>query len=82
MKAADMCCARSFVVPFATADCWGRRNHFCIRMVHAVRDLMKDAYPELIETADRVAKIIMAEETRFAHTLGLGCLSKMSDDLD
>ena len=41
-------------------------------MVFAVRDLMKDAYPELIETADRVAETIKGEETRFAHTLDVG----------
>ena len=41
-------------------------------MVFAVRDLMKDAYPELIETADRVAETIKGEETRFAHTLDIG----------
>jgi alanyl-tRNA synthetase len=41
-------------------------------MVFEVRDLMRGAYPELNETADRVAKAVMAEETRFAHTLDLG----------
>ena len=40
----------------------------CIEMVFAVRDLMEDAYPELNETADRVAKVVQAEETRFAQT--------------
>ena len=37
-----------------------------------MRDLMQDAYPELKETADRVSKTVLAEETRFAHTLEIG----------
>jgi alanyl-tRNA synthetase len=45
---------------------------FLHQMVFSVRDLMQDAYPELTETADRVAKAIYAEESRFAHTLDLG----------
>jgi alanyl-tRNA synthetase len=38
-------------------------------MVFAVRDLMQDAYPELSETANRVSRVVLTEETRFAHTL-------------
>ena len=41
-------------------------------MVFAVRDLMRDAYPELNETADRVSKAVRVEETRFAHTMDVG----------
>src|SRR5208337_2600996 len=41
-------------------------------MVFAVRDLMKDAYPELIESADRVAKVIEAEERQFDRVLKIG----------
>ena len=33
---------------------------------------MKDAYPELIESATRVSETIKGEETRFAHTLDEG----------
>ena len=47
----------------------GQEKPFLFEMVFAVRDLMKDAYPELIETANRVAETIKGEETRFAHTL-------------
>jgi alanyl-tRNA synthetase len=50
----------------------GQEKPFLFEMVFAVRDLMKDAYPELIESADRVAEIIKGEETRFAHTLYYG----------
>ncbi len=50
----------------------GQEKPFLFEMVFAVRDLMKDAYPELIESADRVAEMIKGEETRFAHTLDIG----------
>jgi alanyl-tRNA synthetase len=49
----------------------GQEKPFLYEMVYAVRDLMKDAYPELMDTAERVAKVVVAEETRFAHTLDL-----------
>ena len=50
----------------------GQNKPFLYEMVFAVRDLMQDAYPELKETADRVSKAVLAEETRFAHTLDVG----------
>ena len=50
----------------------GQDKPFLFEMVFAVRDLMKDAYPELVETANRVAETIKGEETRFAHTLDVG----------
>jgi alanyl-tRNA synthetase len=57
----------------------GANKPFMYEMVHAVRDLMKDAYPELVEGAERVSKIVYTEETRFAHTIdvGLGELEKL-----
>src|SRR5207253_1510685 len=58
----------------------GTSEPFLFRMVFAVRDLMKDAYPELLETADHVSKIILSEERRFAHTLAVG-LSRLEQDL-
>jgi alanyl-tRNA synthetase len=58
----------------------GQNQPFLHQMVFAVRDLMQDAYPELKETADRVSKAILAEETRFAHTMEVG-LKKLEDDL-
>ncbi len=33
---------------------------------------MKDAYPELIETAGRIAEMVKGEETRFAAHAGYG----------
>jgi alanyl-tRNA synthetase len=50
----------------------GQTKPFLYQMVFAVRDLMQDAYSELTETADRVSKAVLAEETRFAHTIDLG----------
>jgi len=50
----------------------GQTKPFLNEMVFAVRDLMQDAYPELNASADRVAKVVLAEEQRFAHTLDLG----------
>src|ERR1041384_3559072 len=39
----------------------GQEKPFMYEMVYAVRDLMKDAYPELVDSADRVAKVVEAE---------------------
>src|SRR5580658_9572058 len=52
----------------------GQEKPFLHEMVFAVRDLMQDAYPELNETVGRVTKAVLAEETRFANTLGPGLL--------
>jgi alanyl-tRNA synthetase len=59
----------------------GQTRPFLHQMVFSVRDLMQDAYPELKETADRVSKAVLAEETRFAHTMEVG-LKKLEDDLE
>ncbi|MGB8116372.1 MAG: alanine--tRNA ligase [Candidatus Sulfotelmatobacter sp.] len=56
----------------------GQTKPFLHEMVFAVRDLMQDAYPELIESAERVSKVVEVEETRFAHTLDLG-LEKLEE---
>jgi alanyl-tRNA synthetase len=58
----------------------GAAKPFMFEMVFAVRDLMKDAYPELAESADRVSKVVHEEERRFAHTLDAG-LSRLEADL-
>jgi alanyl-tRNA synthetase len=50
----------------------GQTKPFLHEMVFAVRDLMQDAYPELNESAERVSKTVLAEETRFANTLNVG----------
>ncbi len=41
-------------------------------MVFAVRDLMQGAYPELIDSADRVSRVVEAEEKQFDRVLEIG----------
>jgi len=74
----------------------GQTKPFLHEMVFAVRDLMQDAYPELNETAERVSKVVLAEEKRFAHTMSFGiaqleqelhrprmdAISRLLDELD
>jgi alanyl-tRNA synthetase len=50
----------------------GQTKPFLYQMVFAARDLMRDAYPELNDTVERVSKTVHVEETRFAHTLDVG----------
>jgi alanyl-tRNA synthetase len=50
----------------------GQTKPFLYQMVFAVKDLMRDAYPELNQTAERVSQAVHAEETRFAHTMEVG----------
>ncbi|MHB1960285.1 MAG: alanine--tRNA ligase [Acidobacteriaceae bacterium] len=50
----------------------GQDNPFMHQMVYAVRDEMQNAYPELKETADRVAKVVKAEEEQFARVIETG----------
>src|SRR6202158_3229652 len=50
----------------------GQTKPFLHEMVFAVRELMQDAYPELIETAQRVSEAVLSEETRFLHTVDAG----------
>ncbi|HTA22500.1 MAG TPA: alanine--tRNA ligase [Terriglobales bacterium] len=52
----------------------GQNKPFLYEMVFAVRDLMQDAYPELVDSSNRVSKIVLSEEQRFAHTLDIGLL--------
>jgi alanyl-tRNA synthetase len=47
----------------------GQEKPFMHEMVFAVRDEMQVAYPELKETAERVSKVVLAEEQQFARTL-------------
>ncbi len=50
----------------------GQEQPFLYQMVFAVRDLMKGAYPELIDSAARVAKVVEAEERQFTRVLERG----------
>ncbi|HEX2919455.1 MAG TPA: alanine--tRNA ligase [Edaphobacter sp.] len=61
----------------------GQDKPFMHEMVYAVRDEMSAAYPELTESADRVAKVVLAEEQQFAGVLlnGFAELEKIIFDL-
>jgi alanyl-tRNA synthetase len=50
----------------------GQEKPFLFEMVYAVRDLMQGAYPELNDSAARVAKVVKAEEKQFDRVLKLG----------
>jgi alanyl-tRNA synthetase len=53
-------------------------SSFLSQMSAVVRDEMKVAYPELIETSDRVAQTLDEQENRFKRTLNVG-LPKLED---
>ncbi|HEV2646728.1 MAG TPA: alanine--tRNA ligase [Acidobacteriaceae bacterium] len=57
----------------------GQEKPFMHEMVFAVRDEMSSAYPELNDSADRVSKVVRAEEEQFARTLELG-LKQMTQE--
>jgi alanyl-tRNA synthetase len=50
----------------------GQEQPFLYQMVYAVRDLMQGAYPELKDSAERVAKVVEAEEKQFDRVLKIG----------
>ncbi len=58
----------------------GATKPFLHQMVFTVRDLMQSAYPELKERAEGISKVVLTEESRFAHTLDLG-LERLERDL-
>ncbi len=47
----------------------GQEKPFMHEMVFAVRDEMQLAYPELKESAERVSKVVLAEELQFARVM-------------
>jgi alanyl-tRNA synthetase len=59
----------------------GQEKPFLNQMVYAVRNLMQGAYPELVDSADRVAKIVESEEKQFARVLSLGA-ARLQDCLN
>jgi alanyl-tRNA synthetase len=58
----------------------GQEQPFLFEMVYAVRDLMQGAYPELKDSADRVAKVIKAEEQQFDRVLKVGVV-RLNEEL-
>jgi alanyl-tRNA synthetase len=53
----------------------GQEKPFMHEMVFAVRDEMQVAYPELKESAERVSKVVLAEELQFARVLETGAMN-------
>jgi len=58
----------------------GATEPFMSEMARAVQSAMRDAYPELADSSDRVSRILLSEETRFARTLAIG-MKKLDEDL-
>jgi alanyl-tRNA synthetase len=58
----------------------GQEQPFLYQMVYAVRDLMQGAYPELTDSAARVAKVVEAEEKQFDRVLKIG-LIRLNEEL-
>ena len=58
----------------------GQEQPFLFEMVFAVRDLMVGAYPELTDSASRVAKVVEAEEKQFDRVLKIG-LTRLNEEL-
>jgi alanyl-tRNA synthetase len=50
----------------------GQEKPFLYEMVYAVREEMKGAYPDLVDSATRVARVVEAEEKQFARVLEVG----------
>jgi alanyl-tRNA synthetase len=51
---------------------WGAKEPFLFKMVDVIRDEMRSAYPELIESAPRIAKAVEAEERQFGRAIEVG----------
>ncbi len=58
----------------------GQQQPFMFQMVFAVRDEMQVAYPELLDTSERIAKVVEAEERQFARVLEAG-LERLNAEL-
>jgi alanyl-tRNA synthetase len=58
----------------------GQDQPFLYQMVDAVRDQMNQAYPELVDSAARIAKVVEAEEKQFDRVLKIG-LTRLNEEL-
>ena len=58
----------------------GQQQPFMRQMVYAVRDEMGVAYPELKESAERVGRVVDAEERQFARVMETGA-AKLDEQL-
>ncbi len=50
----------------------GLEEPFLFNLIGVVADIMKDAYPELLNSASYIANVCLSEEKRFASTLASG----------
>ena len=57
---------------FRNGNALGIQKPFLFKLVSVVSDIMKDAYPELLTSADYIAKVCLSEEKRFSNTLASG----------
>jgi len=57
---------------FRNGNLIGIDRPFLFELVGRVADIMKDAYPELLTSAEYIARVCRAEEERFAFTLASG----------
>jgi len=60
---------------------WGQKKPFFFHMVDSVCELMRDAYPELVETSKSVAEVVLAEERQFGRTVEMAS-EKLEDILN
>jgi len=60
---------------------WGQKQPFFYHMADAVYVLMKDAYPELLETSTKVSEVVFAEEKQFGRTIEIAS-EKLEDFLN
>jgi alanyl-tRNA synthetase len=59
----------------------GLNEPFLYKMAGHVVQMMKDAYPELLETERHVVKAVKGEEERYAHTTRVG-LERLNEIID
>jgi alanyl-tRNA synthetase len=57
---------------------WGTDQPFMHEMTYAVMGAMRQAYPELTQSIAQVSQVVLKEEERFSHTLGVG-LKKLEE---
>lgn len=57
---------------FRNGNKLGIQEPFLYRLVSAVADTMKDAYPELLSSVNYISQVCRSEEKRFATTLSSG----------
>ena len=57
---------------FRQGNLIGIDRPFLFELVGRVADIMQDAYPELLTSAEYISKVCLAEEERFAYTLSSG----------